>query len=438
MKQIDTIMAPLTAMQRGAVIILRLSGNVKNIFRFFKPASFYDRVQTFAKYQSAINTLVKDEVLVTYFQAPHSYTGEDVLEIAFHGNPVIVSTAMQDFLACGVRMAEPGEFTRRALTHGRMTLAQAEAVELLISSVSDVGVSRSYDGLLGAVDSGLDSVRNELLSILAEVEASIDFADESEADTTPIYSSTSTILSKLNKMRDGYRASDVAVHGVRVVIAGAPNAGKSTLFNALLGRGRAIVTDEPGTTRDLLDESVVLDGVRFMLTDTAGLRQTSSPAEQEGINRARDSISSADLVIGLFDPSYEINAELYTSLSACGAILVSTKSDLEQHADCKYTFDVTVSAKTGHGMPELRKLIADKVKTILPVVSDAVSILTERQYVESAEAVKELEAMFNANSTLDITAYHLRKAIEALDKTQGVQAAEQTLDIVFSRFCIGK
>ncbi len=438
----STIVAPLTPVQRSAVIVLRVSGpEIKNLFTLFN-VNPQPRAATLCRYISKKHPSVQDDVLLTYFNAPHSYTGEDVLEISFHGNPLIVHAAIADMLAMGVRTAETGEFTKRAYLNGKMTLAQAEAVNALINAHTETGISVAKNTLDGKLDKVFYEVRKGLTRRLAELEAAIDFSEEmpETAENNPLESIASA-LAKLNKLLDEYRSAQMALNGVRVVIAGAPNAGKSTLFNALVGRERAIVSDEAGTTRDTLSEMVSTHGVNFALVDTAGVRESESKAEQAGVRRTMNEVDEADLLLILVDLSEKVSPGttlLMENTKEKSRIIIGTKCDLATlHNYYEKRVEILISVDTDINLDELREEIASKVAGLLPKDDSTPAILAERQRNECAECIRELSAI-TKDQTPDLQAYHLRRAVQALDRSQGVLVAEQTLDEIFSRFCIGK
>lgn len=437
----DTIMAPLTPVEISPVITLRASGDVLGLLKFFAVSTgkIEPRIATRAAYNSASNSLIKDDVLLLYFKAPASYTGEDILEISFHGNPLIVNAAMSDFTNEGVRIAERGEFTKRAYLNRKITLAQAEAVNAIIHAPTPAGVGIASRSLHGEVDEIFYKLRSELLSLLTQVEAAIDFSEElHELHGVDIPAGAAIISMGLKELTGKYNDIQRLIRGVRVVIAGAPNAGKSTLFNLLLGSDRAIVSDEEGTTRDLLSEQLHLGGVHIVLTDTAGVRKAASASEKEGIRRAIASTREADLLLILVDLSVPLQPdiqELIENSSAQAKIIVGTKADLPKKNNIQV--DKEVSALDAQSISALKKDLSEAVAGMLAPDHSGPALVAERQRIECELCLKELSEI-RAGQTLDIQAYHLRKAAEALDRAQGGMVAEQMLDNIFANFCIGK
>lgn len=428
-------MAPLTPIQVAPAIVLRISGDVTPISKFFS-ATPKHRVATFCRYQSERNPLITDDILLTYFKAPNSYTGEDVLEISFHGNPLIVNTAMADFADNGVRLADRGEFTQRAFINGKLTLAQSEGVNALIHSHTAAGVHAAANTLHGGLDAIFSHVRSSLVELLAKLEAAIDFSEELyELDSSH---SVEPIVKALTDLLANYHQAQRALHGVKVVIAGAPNAGKSTLFNILLSQDRAIVSDEAGTTRDTLSEQAHSGGVTFALTDTAGVRETSSQSEAAGVKRAVSAIESADLLLIIIDLSTPLSSDsgaLLHNTVARERIIIGNKSDMPKVAEVDT--DVQISSKALIGIEELKDLITAKVQKLLPAQIE-LSLTSESQRLDCETALHELKTIQAEDLPLDLQAYHIRAALRSLDSLQGSDITEETLTKLFSSFCIGK
>jgi tRNA modification GTPase len=431
----DSIVAPMTPLRRSSVILLRVSGDITLALPFFEiKRSLKPNTPLLALFRSRAEPLVADNVLLTFFRAPKSYTGEDVLEISFHGNPLIVQTAITDFLSVGIRYAERGEFTRRALLNQKITLSQAEAAEKLVSAKTSSGVGRAAAVLSGKLDSGLSLIYGKIIESLADMEANIDFAEDitDESPFLPNYiEGLKGIHTDLKGLADRYLAARKALEGERVVIAGKVNAGKSTLFNFLTGEAASIVTEEEGTTRDLITRTTRLDGLEFILTDTAGLREAESAAEREGVRRAEAALKEADLVIWVVSP---IDKILDLPDPKKNAIIVASKADLYDTLPDN-DFDVWVSAKTGFAIDKLAELI--KKRLSLTSSETGLDLITDRQYEEVLEAAKEVGNSISA-PTPDIAAFHLTRAADRIKRAGGKDVAEEVLDSVFSKFCVGK
>jgi tRNA modification GTPase len=377
---------------------------------------------------------VLDEAVTTFWPGPRSYTGEDLVEISCHGNPLVVETILQALQKQGARMARPGEFTERAFLHGRIDLTQAE-------SVLDVLHAGSERALLAAQRALAGRLRDRLMEILARIEAYIDFPEE---DIQPeVGDGFRKEVSRLLQMISGLLATAPLGQrlrsGYRLVLMGPPNVGKSSLLNALLGSDRAIVSSVPGTTRDTVEESIVLAGFPVRLIDTAGLRPSSDPVEQEGIHRTRTAAEQADLVLALIDrtlPQDPCESE-WTRFN--GKLLkILTKADLpgtysgEGHP---------VSAKTGEGLDSLRKTVAQRLTGNL-LAPGSEEIAVNARHAEALQ--KATEGLATASSSLatraapELVASDLRLALQALESILGVGTSEDVLDRLFTQFCIGK
>jgi tRNA modification GTPase len=388
-----------------------------------------------------------DEAIGLVYRAPHSYTGEDVVEIQCHGGRVAVRRVLRALLDAGARHAGPGEFTRRAFINGRMDLAQAEAVADLIRARSDRAASAAIEQLEGRLSAEVDRLHDRLMSLAADVEATLDFAgDELPEDPSEGHSQRlGEILEGLNRLLSTWGEGHVLRDGALVVISGRPNAGKSTLMNTLLGRNRAIVDHEPGTTRDTLEEEMALDGIPLRLVDTAGLREPAERVEREGVERARAALERADVVLYIVDAAAANAPEELASLlsfqwRAC--VVVLNKLDLGGRVSCK---DVTrfpcvaCSLKEGWGVSEIKTAVLDALG--MGGCYEPHAAISERHREALLAAVRELEAAVSLEDRFPdpaLTAWHLRRAADEMGTITGRDYSEELLDRVFSRFCIGK
>jgi tRNA modification GTPase len=384
---------------------------------------------------------VLDEVVITFWPGPRSYTGEDLVEISCHGNPLVVETILQALRKQGTRMARPGEFTERAFLHGRIDLTQAEAVLDVLQAGSERALLAAQRALAGQLKDRLMEIRSGLLDLLARIEAYIDFPEEDiqpevgdgfRQEVGRLLQSIANLLSTAplgHRLRSGYR----------LVLMGPPNVGKSSLLNALLGSDRAIVSPVPGTTRDTVEESIVLAGFPVRLIDTAGLRPTDDPVEQEGVQRTRTAAEQADLILGLVDRTQPRDPCESEWARFNGKLLkILTKSDLpgaysgEGHP---------VSAKTGEGLEALRKAVAQRLTgNLFAPGSDEIAV--NARHAEALQ--KATEGLATASSSLatcappELVASDLRLALQALESILGVGTSEDVLDRLFAQFCIGK
>lgn len=372
---------------------------------------------------------VLDQCVATYFAGPHSYTGEDVLEIACHGAPVLLDAVLRACVARGARMAEPGEFTRRAFLNGRLDLAQAEAVHDLVGAQTVRQARIAAAQLGGSLTRAIAPEKTRLIGLIAGLEAGIDFAED-DLETMPveaILKALEEIADPLERLAGTFACGRVVRDGFTLALVGAPNAGKSSLFNALLERERAIVTAEAGTTRDTLREQLAIAGVPVTLVDTAGLRDApGGEAEALGIARTREAMAEADLVVVVWCEGLAMNVP--------GALLVRSKCDLESVGIGP---GIRTSAKTGEGIAELRAAILER----LGVGAEGEMITNVRQFDALSGAVSSLRtaaAAARAGVPHEMLLLDLYGALGELDRLTGATGSEEILGRIFSEFCIGK
>lgn len=416
----DLIAAVATPAGRGAVAIVRLSGQnaVETACAMFDkdPKTVPDRT---AVYGTVRASGICDNAILLCFHAPHSYTGEDSAEIQCHGSPVVADAVVREAVARGARIAAPGEYTRRAYQNGKLDLTAAEGVIDLIESRSAAAARAAFRLADGALHRAIERIAEQLTACAADVGAVLDYPDEAEETDVDLGSP----IAALDKLIAGYPAGVAAHDGVRVTIVGAVNVGKSTLFNALVGCERAIVTDIPGTTRDTVTESFEYNGVRFYLTDTAGLRETQDVVERLGIERSHAAVQTSDIVVEVSDTD---------RFNLADALHVVSKGDLVQ----KSGGDLIVSAKTGDGIETLKQMLFDRV----PHVGDEVLLTNARQFEAVTRAKQAATFARDAlrDGQADCAASELHRALVALGEVTGVKAADAVIDSIFSRFCVGK
>jgi len=391
-----------------------------------------------------------DRCFAVVMHAPHTYTGETMAELQCHGSSVVLTEGLESLLSQGVRQAGPGEFTRRAFMMGKISLSEAEAVNDLITSRTVEAAQNAAAQLMGSVGSPVHQMREELIGMAAHFYALVDFPDE---DIDPVLFEDAAALlhrttSRLYAMAESYERGRVLREGVPCVILGRPNVGKSTLLNTLLGRERAIVTDIPGTTRDLIEENVKVGQLLLRVTDTAGLRDTNDPIEQAGIDRAMAEASAASLILAVFDGSKALDdGDMLVLARSAGnrAIAVVNKSDLEQGLDEKllrkhFLNIVHLSAKTGEGIRELLDLIPRAIG-FGDGAFDGTLITNARQAAALARAAERCEAaLYAAQSgmTADAVVMDTEGAIAALGEITGETVTEAVVERIFSDFCVGK
>jgi tRNA modification GTPase len=434
---IDTIFALATPPGRGAIAVLRLSGpGVEAALTALGATRLKPRMASVRDLSHAGDHI--DQALVLRFVAPNSYTGEDAAELHLHGGRAVIEGASRALIALGLRPADPGEFTRRAFQNGRMDLAQAEAVADLIDAETSAQAKQALGQLDGKLSETYAGFRGDLLHALALVEAEIDFPDEEVPDN--LARTAGPVLDRLGG--DLRRAVDTGRRGERVrdgysiVLIGETNAGKSSLFNALVAREAAIVTPIAGTTRDVLDADLVIGGYAVTLSDTAGLRDSDDPVEAEGVRRARLRAEQADLRLWVRAPGDPdgVAAAYVTS----GDLIVATKSDLGAGSDQGEYETLAVSTATGDGLAELRDWIAARLAQDLSG-ADFPAVTQERHRLRLLEALESVDAAHAAlHVAPEMAGDDLRRAAEALARVTGGIGVEDILGEVFSTFCIGK
>ena len=426
----DTIVAISTPIGRAALGVVRLSG--PNSWKIALKHMIISKPQPRKVYYSRFfkNKELIDEVVVTFYKAPHSYTGEDMVELSFHGNPLILSKALKIFIEDGARGAQGGEFTRRAFLNGKMDLISAEAVEKVIDSTSELGLKISQSAMNGHLANLIEEVRKKLMEISANVEVRIDYPDEFEEEYSP---NLARIIGNLNDILSTYDPAQTAIEGVKVALIGAPNVGKSSILNALVGKEKAIVTSVAGTTRDTIEASIFVNGLKVILIDTAGIRETADEVEKIGVERAKKAAEEAHIKVHVVDATSEEIPDLPAD------IIVINKSDLV-HKRMKNALNV--SAKTGQGIENLKKAIAELSAKVTEKMNSAqVVLIAHRQYELVRKCVQELQEAqmaLNEEMPIDVVEINVRRAIEYLDELVGRNYSQDILDVVFSNFCVGK
>jgi len=452
----DTIAAIATPLGEGGLAVIRISGSrslaaADRIFaaarKGLKPSGMASHTVAYGRVMDY--DLVVDEVLLTVMRAPRTFTREDVVEISCHGGVLATKTVLDIILKAGVRLAEPGEFTRRAFLNGRIDLAQAEAVADLIHSQTEIALRAANEQLAGKLSVRINQVRDDLVKTLAHVEAHIDFPDEDIAPDT-----REALLKKVRAAEDFVAGllkysneGQVLRRGIRTAIIGRPNVGKSSLLNQLLGHDRAIVSPVPGTTRDTIQETANIRGVPVIFIDTAGLRSTEDTIEIEGIKRTRLAIERADLVLHVFDcsaPMSELDREQLGESRRTRRILVLNKCDLPHRLELASSPEervVKLSCATGAGVEELKDQIKDtfwKGEAGAGMLEVMINSRHQNALQRSEEALDRCVQAFEQNEALDHLALDLRIATNAIGEIVGRTTTEDILDSIFSQFCLGK
>ena len=442
----DTIVAVSTPPGRGGIGIVRLSGvrarEIAEPLVESRRPLMAGRAR-FARVIEKASGDALDEAVVTYFAAPHSYTAEDVVEIAAHGSPALMDYLVRECCAGGARLAEAGEFTQRAFLRGRLDLTQAEAVDDLIQSQTMEQARVAAQQLGGALARVVAPLKEKLVGLIAGLEAGIDFAED-DIDVMPaaeIAAQIAGIVGPLKVLAGSFGYGRVVRYGFTLAIVGRPNAGKSSLFNRLVERERAIVTASPGTTRDLVTERVSLEGIPVELIDTAGLRAGADEAEAMGIAKSREAMADADVVVVVVDAMVGMTSEdemLIAGLEGRASLVVWNKSDLV--AGGAAVSGLRTSALTGDGIAELRAAILALVSG--GAVSNSHAMVTNlRQQQAVTAAIAAMERAGTAGSAMvphEMVLLDLYEGLQALDSLTGATTSDDVLHLIFSRFCIGK
>ena len=456
----DTIAAIATPPGIGGVGLIRVSGPTaegiaQRLFRPLPRGNFLSHHLYHGKITAPTTGAILDEVLVAFLKGPHSYTGEDTLEISCHGGPLILRTVLEAVFQTGARPAERGEFTQRAFLNNRLDLAQAEAVLDIITAKTRPGLAAAIDCLGGKLSEPIEAIRSEMIDLLAGVEAAIDFSEDDGVEDTPdeALPRIRILIDKIAALAATHRQGRIYREGIGVVIAGRPNVGKSSLLNRILGEKRAIVTPIPGTTRDFIEETVDIGGIPVRLTDTAGLRLPENAIEKEGIDLVWERLKTADAVLVLLDGSAELTAddrELLAKMISKPMLPVLNKSDLPQRLDEKSLRRllpegtppaIRISAKYGDGLDRLTAALRDLILATPAEESPEAMIvhLHHKTALEKAAAglARAREGLLAARPP-ELVVLELREALDALGEITGKTTSEEVLDRIFANFCVGK
>ena len=448
----DTIVAPATPYGIGGIAVVRLSGpqsllivnkliNNNDLRLKLKP-----RHATLVNLQDE-NSVAIDESIVTFFETPNSYTGEDLIEISCHGSPVVVDKIISTCCHFGARIADPGEFTKRAFINGKMDLVQAEAVASLIHSRSVESSQLNLRLLHGELSTKLNNLRQKLIDAVSMVEFELDISeDELQPDlNSHVLAIVAEQSQQIHELLSSYKQARMLNHGALVVIAGPPNVGKSTLLNTLSETDRAITSNLPGTTRDTIDVPLLLDGVPINLVDTAGIRQTVEELEQKGVNRTFNYLKKADLIILVHDPG-EVETLYYNYPKNVPIIKIMNKVDLLTKTELdsiqtSHSKQLLISAKTGFNI----KLLKQQIKTSLRIsssLSDNITITTSRQQRALKQCFNNInttiELLNSQRSAYELISIELREALDAIGAILGKTTPDDILNNIFNQFCVGK
>lgn len=455
MQHYDTICAASTAQGIGALGVIRISGNdsISISNKIFKGKNLSQVDSHTVQYGFIVdgeNTI--DEVMVGVFKAPKTFTAENLVEITCHGSPFIQQQIIEALLKNGARLAQAGEFTQRAFLNGRIDLSQAEAVADLISAENKASHQIALNQMRGGISSELKDLREELINFTALIELELDFSDEDVefADREELDALVQTLKSKIHKLIDTFEYGNAVKNGVPVAIIGKPNAGKSTLLNYLLNEERAIVSDIAGTTRDTIEETMTIDGMTFRFIDTAGIRETTDVIEAMGVEKAKEKVTQAKIIIHLYEDDIEILKQLQPILEDKVVFNLLSKVDknvdlteldiqslLESHPNYHH---FGISVKTGTNLDRLKNELVQSVKS--GVDENAVIITNIRHkeaLVNASEALHNVEVGMKTGLTGDLLAFHLRDSLRHIGSITGqIDVDKDILGTIFGKFCIGK
>tara|TARA_R110000868_G_scaffold259361_13_gene517499 strand:- start:8529 stop:9905 length:1377 start_codon:yes stop_codon:yes gene_type:complete len=452
--QLNPIAAIATPIGEGGIAIIRVSGkdSILKVNEAFRGKDLIKQESHTVHFGKIIDKkgLPVDEVLVTLFLSPKSYTGEETIEISCHGGVLVTQKVLETILALGIKSAVAGEFTQRAFLNGKLDLDQAEAVADLIHAKSIKAVDAANQQLEGRLGEHIKKFRQQIIDATAMIELELDFIEEDVefANKEQLLKLLEDVESELSSLLETYETGRLVKDGVKTVLIGRPNAGKSTLLNTIVGSDRAIVTEIAGTTRDTIDVDWNYDGLLFKLIDTAGLRETEDIVEAEGVKRSQRAFEQADLVIYLKDLSHpfseEERKEIATFQKRAGEtpfILIGTKADIEADQEWRTEFDVKISALKGDQISALKKLLKDRALENKHYDASSLLVTSSRHRDALQKAKEQIQAALKSlamGMTGDFLSIDLRSALNELGTITGEITNEHILDSIFSRFCIGK
>jgi len=447
----DTIVAHATPTGRSGIGVVRLSGRdaLAMASKLIANHQFAPKPRA-----AVLHSLVDpasgetiDEAIITYFKSPHSFTGEDVVEISCHGSPILLRQVIDICLATNARMADAGEFTLRALGNGRIDLSEAEAIRDLIDAQTTASARQAVRQMRGEFSHQLQPLKDELLNVIVVLESALEFVEDDlpAMQIESVRESLTAIANEIQKLADTFSAGHLIRDGLRVAIVGRPNVGKSSLFNALLGSERAIVTDIAGTTRDQLHERFTINDIPISLIDTAGLRDTTDTVESIGVARAKAVMADADIVVVMLDASESVTLEdldIIESVGDLNHIVAANKIDLVASRELRVARadEVLISAKTGEGMDELRRAIIEPFS--VEEINSAGFLVTDARHhdllVRARDEIRQSIANLDAKMSEEIVLIGLHNALRYLGEITGETTTEDMLTRIFSTFCIGK
>lgn len=449
MNNSDTIVAVSTGASSGAISIVRMSGNnavpiADKLFASLKnnkPSSFKPRMLTLG---TITTPSFNEQAMCVVFKAPKSYTGEDMVEFQCHGGTQISSGIAQECIKLGARMATNGEFTKRAFMNGKMSLSSAEGMMDMINAESDAEIRAGYNLLSGSLSKLATFTQTELTDILSEIEVSFDYPEETIEYITKskVKERLESLANEIDKVLKTASTGKLIKSGINVLIVGKPNVGKSSLLNKLLNHERAIVTDVAGTTRDTIEDTFLLGDTKVNLIDTAGIHETQDKVEKIGVDKAKNLVNQADIILFLVDTSRAFSSEdeeIYNSIQGKNFVVVKTKSDLETKLDKHFKNEIEISTVTGSGVEKLKNKILE-LAHISNIPADSIIITNERHKDALSRTLKNINsAIQNINDeTLDLVSISIKQAYLDVGEITGNTTSEDIIDQIFKKFCLGK
>ncbi|WP_160680312.1 tRNA uridine-5-carboxymethylaminomethyl(34) synthesis GTPase MnmE [Clostridium sp. C8-1-8] len=458
MREFDTIAAVATALGEGGISIIRISGNesldiVSKIFRGKSNASILEMKPYTMRYGKIVDSKeeIVDEVIISYMKGPKSFTAEDTVEINCHGGVTSTNSVLQEVIKAGARLAEPGEFTKRAFLNGRIDLTQAEAVIDIIRAKTDLSMKAAMMQSQGTLSREINALREKLLNVLALIEFAVDFTEDDEEpdETIPLRvgENLRSVISEINRLLSSADEGKIIRDGLSMVIVGKPNVGKSSLLNALLKEKRAIVTNIPGTTRDVIEEYINLDGIPVRIIDTAGIRETEDEVEKIGVEKSKQKIDEADIIIFMIDVSRELDQEdreILSFIKDKKYITLCNKVDLDRSIRSNEIDElnnkIDISTVTGYGIDNLKDMI--KQLFFSGNIDKESLIITNTRHKQALYRAKEncdvaLKQVEN-HEYLDLISIYVTTGLRALGEITGSELEEDLVNKLFSEFCVGK
>ncbi|MBQ8392309.1 MAG: tRNA uridine-5-carboxymethylaminomethyl(34) synthesis GTPase MnmE [Clostridia bacterium] len=456
----DTVAAISTARGKGGVAMIRISGDdafnvAYNMFSLPSGKKIADPVPRKCYYGNILRDgVIIDDATIIYFKGPSSFTGEDVCEICCHGGLYVTQAVLETALSCGAKMAGAGEFTKRAYINGKLTLSRAEAIGSVIDATNDAQLRLSTSGARGVLTDKLLKIRGKMLDLITRSYATIDYPDEDIEDNErgEMSRTLNEIYCEISKLKDSYRASRAVTEGIKTAIVGKPNAGKSSLYNALCGDELAIVTDIAGTTRDIIEHTALVGDVTLRLADTAGIRETEDTVERIGVMRAMEKLDASELVLCVFDQSEaetEQDYKIIEDVKGKCAVAVLNKIDTKRalsdgfikHLYANFEYVCEISAKSANGLSGLAEVLNKMYELDKIDISNDAVIANARQLSSvnlALDKVYEAKDALDFGETPDIICFSLENALSELDMIDARATSEEIVSEIFSRFCVGK